>query len=69
MTLDDVRKAIAEIRHIGSVKFDNEDAHAKEDVLYEQVLESIADETAEDPREMARLALATREIEFTRHCA
>jgi hypothetical protein len=48
---------------------DDEAAHSSEDSLYEAVLRAIADGRAEDPREMARLALSSGEIEFARWCA
>lgn len=63
MTVDDVRKAVEEIRK--SIN-DDEKAHILEDALYQDILESIADGTAENPAEMAKEALKTGTLDFSR---
>ena len=66
MTIDEVRKTILEINE---VRRDDERAHSREDDLHTDVLRAISAGTAENPREMARLALTTEAIEFHRWCA
>jgi hypothetical protein len=66
MTIQDVLDRIAEIRRLADEEFDSEGAHSGEDELHKEVLAAIAEGAAEDPREMARLALTTAEIDFSR---
>jgi tellurite resistance protein len=66
MTSKDVKARIAKIE---KMRGDSEVAHSEEDSLRAAVLKAIADGTAEDAREMARLALTTSEISFARWCA
>ena len=63
MNADDVRASVEAIK---AVARDDEIAHSNEDSLWADVLEAIADGTAEDPREMARIALTTVDIDFAR---
>ena len=63
MTIKDVQESID---IIVKVKHDSELAHSYEDNLLNDVLESIADGTAENPKEMARLARTTVDIPFAR---
>lgn len=62
-TTQDVLLAVA---WVASVKGDDEAAHSAEDEVHRAVLRSIADGTAESPREMARAAMRTRDLEFRR---
>ena len=66
MTLDEIRDAIKGIRERAN---DDEMAHADEDVLFAEVLRSIAAGTCEDPQSAAELALTSLDIEFARWCA
>lgn len=63
MTPKDVR---AEVESIEKMKGDSECAHCAEDELHQAVLQAIADGSAVDPRECARLALMTAQIRFSR---
>jgi len=45
---------------------DVETAHGMEDYLWQEVLQTIADGTAEDPAALARAALKTTELDFDR---
>jgi hypothetical protein len=62
MTPDDVKSRVAAIE---AESGDNETAHCDEDALYQAVLLAIAEGAAE-PRELAREALKTSELTFTR---
>jgi hypothetical protein len=62
MTIEEIRERVQKIRDIAR---DGEAAHLAEDGLHQDVLKAIAD-GAEDPRELAAAALATRELEFAR---
>ena len=66
MTIDEVKNYIAQIK---ACQHDDEVAHSKEDALRADVLAAIADGTCEDPRECARLALTTDDLDFCRWCA
>lgn len=57
------------IRDIRKYRAQDDVAHEMEDNLYREVLRSIAEGTAEDPKEMARLALTTDDIQFARWTA
>ena len=63
MNTADVQAAIEQIRQAA---WNPEAAHSAEDSLWQRVLRSIADGTAEDPEAMAAAALETGEIKFTR---
>lgn len=65
ITLDEVRSCVEDIR---AQKDDDEVAHGMEDDLYHAVLESIAD-GAPDAPELAKAALETASIDFSRWCA
>ena len=58
----------AQVRHIGEISGDFEDAHGLEDKLYERVLIAIARGDA-DPMQLAREALQTKRFDFKRECA
>lgn len=66
MTIQDVQVALNNIR---DSKDDDEVAHSMEDDLHQAVLLAIADGTAEEPKIMARLALESLNINFSRWCA
>jgi len=66
MTISDVAARIEQVRVLGVERSDNDAAHSAEDYLWEEVLEAIANGTARDPVAMARLALTTRDLKFTR---
>jgi hypothetical protein len=61
-----VKEAIKEIHRVAQ---DDETAHSLEDKLRANVLKAISNGKAEDPKEMARLALTTSKIDFCRWCA
>lgn len=65
MTIDDVRREIADIN---AIRDDDEAAHAAEDRLHQAVLLAIAKGDCVAPQEMARLALTTKDIAFSRWC-
>lgn len=56
------------VEEVKAVRLDDEAAHSKEDVLHEMVLRAIA-EGAKNPRKLAREALKTLDIQFSRYCA
>jgi hypothetical protein len=62
MSADDVRARLAEICGCDD---DNETAHILEDALHRDVLLAIA-EGAENGKELAKLALKSRDIDFSR---
>ena len=66
MTEQDVQERVEEIRRVA---LDYEDAHGKEDDLYRDVLQAIADGSGKDPMSLAQAALKTQGIEFQRVCA
>lgn len=66
MTIDDVKRALEGIK---ALALDDESAHAAEDGLHQEVLAAIADGTAENPQEMARLALTSLDTNYGRWCA
>lgn len=66
MTVYDVELAVESIRAIAA---DDEEAHIREDNLYQQVLTAIAERRTDDPSGIAAAALKTRAIEFSRWCA
>ena len=61
---DYVRAAIAKIEEAGD---DDGVAHARENDLYEAVLQAIAAGTCENPTECARLALTSKALDFCRY--
>lgn len=63
MTPSDVIKLLSEIEHADC---DQERAHALEDDLFVEVLSAIAEGQCDNPAELARLALRSRDIEFDR---
>lgn len=68
MTIADALKLVREIER-AVANMDDEKAHGLEDDLRERVLESIAANLAEDPRELASVALSTSKLEFSRWCS
>ncbi len=67
MTSKHVRDRVREIAE--SSRDDSELSHAAEDWLWMEVLAAIATGECADPRECAKAALETRQIEFERVCA
>lgn len=65
MQLEDVVKMVEEIRVLAH---DDEAAHAKEDDLYEMVLQEVGNRNPESV-EMACEALKTKKISYARWCA
>lgn len=65
MTLKMVK---TEVKNIRTVRLDSEDAHAKEDQLYQAVLKEIALGHVQ-AQSLAIAALKTRQIKFERWCA
>lgn len=61
----DVAEVLKRVDRIGQLVTDDEAAHGEEDDLYRDVLEEIATGNP-DPVGLARVALATQEIEFHR---
>ena len=62
MTIEEIKRRVKEIKQLSE---DNEYAHIKEDRLWENVLQAIADKS-ENPHELAKEALETSKISFTR---
>lgn len=62
MKVEDVRRAVARIER---ASVDDEQAHAMEDALRDRVLRAIA-RGHEAPAELAREALQTSRVEFSR---
>jgi hypothetical protein len=56
---------VAEVRRLAEDRKDYEAAHGVEDELWMRVLEAIRD-GAENPSELARIALKTGEIDYPR---
>lgn len=65
MTVTTIRQAL---RHIKAQANDDERAHSLEDDLHVAVLTAIAGGVG-DPRALAREALKTKDIKFSRYCA
>lgn len=61
MKVSDVRNRVAKIKR----KYDDESKHADEDELYADVLQAIAD-GAPDAAKLARAALKTKDLNFSR---
>lgn len=77
MTDADVKARVAELVAKGgwgyandpkAMGWDDELAHSMEDALWEDVLRAIAD-GAPNAAELAKAALATKELDFARWCA
>jgi hypothetical protein len=64
MTIEDVEKGLEEIRELDR-KGDDEGAHYADDALRDEILMAIAD-GAGNARELARLALETNRLTFSR---
>lgn len=64
MTAQGVSNALGKIRALALD--DDESAHIAEDLLYAEVLQSIAEGSCENAAECARLALTSEMIEFSR---
>jgi len=65
MTIDEVRAAVAAIERSSD---DDESAHVMEDKLYRRILTAIMD-GADNAPALAREALRTQDIHFSRWCA
>jgi hypothetical protein len=65
MNLDDVKKALADIKGFAAAR-DHEVAHSLEDQLHLNVLVAIATDQADDPKMLAMQALESGNIEFAR---
>lgn len=63
MTPDAVRQRVAAIEAVAS---DDEQAHGLEDELYRELLEAIANDTCQEPRLCAAIALRTQLVQFAR---
>ena len=59
----EVRDLVEKIR---AERGDPEAAHGMEDALHQSVLAAIADGTCDQPQECARIAMTTRDIDFSR---
>lgn len=68
MNVSDVQKRLEDIANEAD-DGDNEAAHSMEDDLYFAVLKAIAEGKTDDPQSLAREALKSADIEFTRWCA
>lgn len=66
MTLDDIKKAVAEIEEISD---DDETAHAREDDLFMAFINHVARSGPPELAEMASEVLKTQQIGFARWCA
>lgn len=55
--------------NISRVRGDDEAAHIREDALWALVLQHIADDTCENPKEAAALVLKSQAVQFGRYCA
>ena len=66
MTVADVEHRLDKIER---KRGDDEVAHSWEDELHQDVLRAIADGQCSDPAAIARTALLSDEIEFSRWCA
>lgn len=68
VTAADARRRVSEVADCAS---DEDVAHSKEDDLWADVLATIFGDikTLNEARELARLALSTRDVKFQRHCA
>ena len=62
MTIEEIKRRVKEIKQLS---WGNERAHVKEKELWEDVLKAIADKS-ENPHELAKEALKTSKISFTR---
>lgn len=60
-----------QVKHIESIKDDDEAAHSEEDNVYLAILESIASGaiSADEAKECCRVAIETQKITFSRWCA
>lgn len=67
MTVDDVKERVERIR--ADARDDFEEAHAREDELYQAVLHYIVAEAPSPYREVALEALKSQDIQFPRYCA
>jgi len=66
METEDVQKLVQEIKDCTG---DYEAQHVLEDRLYERVLRAIMKGKCYNPKDLAKEALKTKKIIFTRHCA
>lgn len=67
MNIEQIKETIAQINEI---KSDYEAAHSMEDELFQDVLRAIANfDDEDDPRELAREALKSLDLDFARYMA
>ena len=66
MTLRDIKVAISKIQEI---RGNDEAARAMEDGLHRAVLQCVADHASEPLKSLAKEALKTEDIDFSRGCA
>lgn len=66
MDTSEIKKRVKEIK---GVAWDDERAHSWEDKLWEDVLRAIANEDVDNPYTLAKEALKTKKIDFSRWCA
>jgi hypothetical protein len=66
-TTEDVRVGVSLVAALAEDK-DDEAAHAAEDALHQSVLKAIAD-GAKAPADLAKAALKTKNIKFSRWCS
>ncbi len=71
MTLTDVQKKINAMKELIAERLrpDHEALHCLQDNLYQEILFAIGEDKAENPKEMAKLALTAEDLEFERWCA
>lgn len=66
MTVGEVKSRYDDIVHVAETG-DGETAHLMEDELHLDVLKAIAEGRCEEPRECARIAVATEDLDIERH--
>lgn len=67
-SMQDVTDAVKQIQ-VQNVKGDDETAHSLEDALYIAVLEEIAENGHPEAASLAKEALKTQKMTFSRRCA
>lgn len=63
LTIDDIKK---HVDYISLIKYDNEEAHAVEDTLYEEFITFVSIHAKGKLKEMAKEVLKTKDIKFDR---
>lgn len=64
----EVRRRVQEVR-AAMLSKDHDVAHTREDELWRDVLHTIAEGKTDDPRKLARMAVATNALDFVRYSA